>query len=120
MIVKTDGSFAALLNTQEVYLAGPGDGPHLHDGGAQLEVGLVHLRALPHVDLQVVADEGEEGGGEAHPPLLVDGHVHPDEALVGHLVRTLLPEPERRVDVLQQLQRLGVVNSAPGGMGECK
>ena len=27
---------------------------HLHDGGSQLEVGLVHLSALSHVDLQVV------------------------------------------------------------------
>ena len=27
---------------------------HLHDGGSQLEVGLVHLSALSHIDLQVV------------------------------------------------------------------
>ena len=81
---------------------------------------LVHFRALPHVDLEIVSDEGEERGGEGHPALLVYGHVHPDEALVGHLVRTLLPEPQRGINVLQQLQRLGVVNSAPGGMGECK
>ena len=27
---------------------------HLHDGGSQLEVSLVHLSALSHIDLQVV------------------------------------------------------------------
>ena len=74
---------------------------------------LVHLRTLPDVDLEIVADEGEERGGEGNPPLLVYGHVHPDEALVGHLVRTLLPEPERRINVLQHLQRLGVVDLTP-------
>ena len=81
---------------------------------------LVHLRALPDVDLEIVADEGEERGGEGNPPLLVYGHVHPDEALVGHLVRTLLPEPEWRINVLKQLQRLRVVDRAPGVVGKCK
>ena len=69
---------------------------------------------------EVLSDECEERGGEGHPSLLVYGHVHPDKALVGHLVRTLLPEPQRRINVLQQLQRLGVVNRAPGGMRKCK
>jgi len=41
---------------------------------------------------------------------LVDGHVHPDEPLVGHLVRALLAEAQRRVNVLQQLHGLRVVN----------
>ena len=83
---------------------------HLHDGGSQLKVGLVHLSALSHIDLQVVPatdhqfklvlssqdffclnlilihqplclkkpDQGKEGGGEGHPSLLVDRHVHPE------------------------------------------
>ena len=44
---------------------------------------------------------------------LIDGHVHADETLVGHLVRALLPEAKRRIDVLQQLHRLRVVNCTP-------
>ena len=39
----------------------------------------------------------------------------PDEPLVGHLVRAFLAEPERRVDVLEELHGLGVVDGAPGG-----
>ncbi len=43
---------------------------------------------------------------------LIDGHVHPDEPLVRHLVRTLLPEAEWRINVLQQLHGLRVVDGA--------
>ena len=50
---------------------------HLHDGSSELEVRLVHLCTLPHVDLQVIPDQGEQGGGEGHPALLVYWHVHP-------------------------------------------
>ena len=67
-----------LRGHEEVNLAGPGDGPDLHDGGAQLQVCLVHLRTLPNVDLQVVSDKGEERGGEGDPTLLVYWHVHPE------------------------------------------
>ena len=38
--------------------------PALDDGGPQLDVGLVHLAALAHVDVEVVADEGEQRRGE--------------------------------------------------------
>ena len=34
-----------------------------------------------------------------HLALLVNGHVHPDEALVGEQVRALGPKAERRVDL---------------------
>lgn len=41
---------------EEIDPAGPGNGPHLHDGGPQLEVGLVHLRAFTDVDLEIISD----------------------------------------------------------------
>jgi len=68
---------------------------------------------IQYLDAEVLPDEGEEGGGEVDPPLPVQGHVHADEPLVGHLVGALLPEPEGRVDVLQQLHGLRVVDGAP-------
>ena len=50
---------------------------HLHDRSSELKVRLVHLCTLPHVDLQVVPDQGEQGGGEGHAALFVYRHVHP-------------------------------------------
>ena len=87
---------------------------NLHDGRPQLQVRLVHLRALPHVDLEVVSDEGEERGCERDPALLVDGHVHPDQSLVRHLVWTLLAKAQRRVNILQHLESLCVVDLTSG------
>ena len=110
-------------------------GPDLHDGGAQLQVCLVHLRTLPDVDLQVVSDKGEERGGEGDPALLVYWHVHPaakrvedvfgkvgfcfsniapDQSFVGHLVGAFLSKAKRGVNVFEQLHGLCVVNGAPG------
>jgi hypothetical protein len=43
---------------------------------------------------------------------LIDGHVHPDEPLVRHLVRALLPEAEGRINVLQQLHGFRVMDGA--------
>ena len=43
---------------------------------------------------------------------LIDGHVHPDEPLVRHLVGALLPEAEGRINVLQQLHGFRVVDGA--------
>ena len=37
--------------------------------------------------------------------LLVNGHVHPDEALVREQVRALGPKAERRVDLAKQGQQ---------------
>lgn len=34
--------------------------PALDDGGPQLDVGLVHLARLSHVDAEVLPDEGEQ------------------------------------------------------------
>ena len=45
--------------------------------------------------------------------LLVNGHVHPDEALVREQVRALGPKAERRVDLAKQGQQVGVVHQAP-------
>ena len=86
---------------------------NLHDGGPQLQVSLVHLGALSHVDLQIVPDQSEESCGEGNPAFLVDRHVHPDQSLVGHLVRTLLPESQRRINILQHLQGFCIVNLPP-------
>jgi hypothetical protein len=47
-----------------------------------------------------------------HGTDLIDGHVHPDEPLVRHLVWTLLPKPEWRINVLQQLHGFRVVDGA--------
>ena len=90
-------------------------------------------------------DEGEESGGEGHPALLIDRHVHPETILLGklqtesfktlkislifckpiclplspdqsfvrHLVGALFAKTKRRVDVLQDLQSLRVVNFPP-------
>ena len=63
--------------------------------------------------LQVDSNEGEERRGEVDPALVVDGHVHSDEALVGEQVGALGTEAERRVDLLQQREHLRVVNLAP-------
>ena len=86
---------------------------HLHDGSSELEVRLVHLCTLPHINLQVIPDQGEQGGGEGHPSFFVDWHVHPDQPLVCHLVRTLFPKPKWRVDVLEYFQSLCVVDFTP-------
>ncbi len=56
---------------EEVDLVSLGVGPALNDGGPQLDVSLVHLAALAHVDLQIVADEGEQGGREVHLCLFI-------------------------------------------------
>ena len=124
------GILTVLRGHKEVDLAGSGDGPNLHDGGAQLQVCLVHLRTLPDVDLQVVSDKGEERGGEGDPALLVYWHVHPaakrvedefgkvgfcfsniapDQSFVGHLVGAFLPKAKRGVNVFEQLHGLCVV-----------
>ena len=53
---------------------------------------------------------------------LIDGHIHPNEPLVRHLVWALLPEPEGRVNVLQQLHGLRVVDgpTANKNKDDCK
>ena len=90
---------------------------HLHDCSSELKVRLVHLCTLPHVDLQVVPDQGEQGRREGHPPFLVDWHVHSDQPLVRHLVRALFPKSKWRVDVLEYFQSLGVMDLTPEIMG---
>ena len=86
---------------KEVNLATSGDRPHLHDGGPQLQVRLVHLRRLADVDLQIIADQSKQRGCEGYTPLLVYWHIHPYQTLVSHLVWALLTKTKRRVNVLQ-------------------
>ena len=74
---------------------------------------MVHLLHAAHEDLKVDPDEGEERGLEVDLPLLVHRHVHPDKALVGQEVRALAAEPERRVDLTEQRQQVGVVDQTP-------
>ena len=62
---------------------------------------------------EVLADEGEEGGGEVDHPLVVDGLVHADELLEGEAVGALGAEAKRRVHVLQHVVHLRVVDPAP-------
>ena len=40
-------------------------------------------------------------------------HCPPDQPLVSHFIRALFPEAKRRVNVLQKLHCLSVVNCAP-------
>ncbi len=42
-----------------------------------------HRRGKVDLDAEVLPDEGEESGGEVDPPFPVQGHVHPDQLLVG-------------------------------------
>ena len=96
---------------EEVDLAIPLDeGPDAPDGRAQLLVGLVHLVHGADEDAEVDADEGEERRGEVNLALLVDGHVHADETLVGEEVGALVAEAERGVDLLEQGEHVRVVD----------
>ena len=74
---------------------------------------MVHLLHAAHEDLQVYANQGEEGGLEVDLALLVDRHVHPDQPLVGQQVGALAAKAERRVDLPEQGQQVGVVHQAP-------
>ena len=69
---------------------------------------------MRQASLQVDPNEGEERRGEVDPTLVVDWHVHPDEALVRQQIGALGAEAERRIDLLQQREHLRVVNFAPG------
>ena len=40
--------------------------PALDDGGSQLDVGLVHLARLAHVDPEILPDESEQRRGEVN------------------------------------------------------
>ena len=51
---------------QQLNLFPLGVRPALDDGRPQLNVGLVHLAGLPHVDLQVLPDQSKEGCREPH------------------------------------------------------
>ena len=50
---------------------------------------LIHLLCRPHLDVQVLSDEREEGCCEVDLALVVQRHVHPDQLLVGQAVRAL-------------------------------
>ena len=96
---------------QEVNLPIPFDErPDPPDGRPQLLVGLVHLVHGADEDAEVDADEGEEGRSEVDLALLVDGHVHADETLVGEEVGALVAEAERGVDLLEQGEHVRVVD----------
>ncbi len=86
--------------------------PHLDHGLPELDVGLVHFLGRPHLDAQVLPDQGEQRRREVDLALLVERHVHPDQLLVRQPVGTLRPEPQGRVHVLQHVVHLGVMNSS--------
>ena len=76
-------------------------------------VDLIHLFSSPHFDAQVLPDEGEQRGREVDHSLVVDRLVHSDQFFESEPVRTLGPEAQRRIHVLQHVVNLGVVNAAP-------
>ena len=88
-------------------------GPDLDDGGPELEVGLVHLLGGAHLDAEVLPDQREEGRREVDHALVVNRLVHPDQLLEGQPVRTLGPEAQGRVHVLQHVVHLRVVDPTP-------
>ena len=51
----------------------------------------------------------------SHLPLLVHRHVHPDQLLVRHLLRTLLAEAQRRINGPKHVKDFGVVNFTAEG-----
>ena len=63
--------------------------------------------------LQESPDQRKQGGGEGDPALFVYWHVHPNKPFVSHLIRALFPKTQRRVNILEQLQCLSVVDGAP-------
>lgn len=67
-----------------------------------------------HLDVKILADQREQGGGEVDFPVRVRRHVHPDELLVGEPIRALVTKPQRRVHVLEHVVHLGVMDLAGG------
>ena len=98
---------------QELNLLLGGEGPHLEDGLAQLHVRLVHLLRRPHLDAQVLPDQGEEGGGEVDLALVVQRHVHPNQLLVGQAIRAFGSEAQRGIHILEHVIHFGIVDPSP-------
>ena len=44
---------------------------------------MLHVRAVEYLDIEVLPDEREEGGGEVDLALPVQWHVHPNQLFVG-------------------------------------
>lgn len=49
--------------------------PALDDGGPELDISLIHLTRLSHVDLQILSDQGKEGGGKVNLDRRVDNQL---------------------------------------------
>ena len=62
--------------------------------------------------MMMIPDECKERRGEVDLALVVQRHVHPDQLLVGQPVRTLGPEPQRWIHVLQHVVHLRVVDTS--------
>lgn len=65
-----------------------------------------------HFYIEILADQGEQSGGEVHLQVDVHRHVHPDKLLVGKPVRTFVSKPQRRIHVLQHVVHLRVMDLA--------
>lgn len=68
--------------------------PNLLDCGAQFGIGIVDI-AL-RFNAQRGAHHREQRGIEEHRAVGVEGHVHGDETLAGHAMRTEFAEAQRR------------------------
>lgn len=67
-----------------------------------------------HFYAKILANQGEQRGGEVHLAITVHRHIHPDELFVREPIRTFVAKPQRRVHVLQHVVHLRVVNFAGG------
>ena len=67
------------------------------------------MLTVRHLDSERGADEGEEGGGEVDSVVVVQGHVHLDESLVGQFVGTLPAEAHGGRQGSQHLVHVRVV-----------
>lgn len=67
-----------------------------------------------HFYAEILADQGEQRGGEVDLAVTVHRHVHPDELLESEAIRALVAKPQRRVHVLQHVVHLRVMDLAGG------
>lgn len=67
-----------------------------------------------HFYAEILANQGEQCGGEVHLAVTVHRHIHPDELLVREPIRALVTKPQRRIHVLQHVVHFRVVDLAGG------
>lgn len=86
--------------------------PNLFDSGAQFGIRIVDI-AL-RFNAQRGAHHRKQRGIEQHRAVGVEGHVHGDETLAGHAMRTEFAEAQRRRYFTQQCDHIQMLDASLG------